>query len=157
MVRSATLKAVLSACVVAIPIAFDAVSGRTRLNSSIGLPAISHRVRDRVHVARAVVFQSRFWQRKGFTRNERNRLPPSPCPASTLGEHRVHIWSLLSPALREACRASVIGRLILLDAPLRWTRVSARPYLTERSRNGYPQVRAVRHNLPARLEVGSEV
>jgi hypothetical protein len=29
-------------------------------------------------------------------------------------EHRVHIWSLLSPALREACPASVIGRLILL-------------------------------------------
>jgi hypothetical protein len=37
------LKAVLSACVVAIAIAFDAVSGRARLNSSIGLPAISAR------------------------------------------------------------------------------------------------------------------
>ena len=40
MVRSATLRAVSSACVVATAIAFDAVSGNARLNSSIGLPAI---------------------------------------------------------------------------------------------------------------------
>src|SRR6516164_3246700 len=43
MVRRATLRAVLSAWVLATAIAFDAVCGNARLNSSIGLPAISAR------------------------------------------------------------------------------------------------------------------